>query len=449
MANSKKRESWIDMGKQAFWPAVLGFSLFGLCGCTDFSEFVHNGFKVGPNYRHPDAKMPEKWIDEGNPKVVSGNPNLADWWEVFDDPVLSKLVQNAYADNLTLRQARLQISVSGIQQQIAVSELLPQGQSLVAGVSHGLLRGNNGTFPAGGPAFGTGLAPSISARPLAVASTPVAGAGALPVGPAGTTTTNTSPLLNSAIGGGGAGIGLPVGSNRVFNNFGTSLNLAWEFDFWGLFRRNLEAANAGLDQSKHNYDELMVLQFANVATQYIQLRTLQKQLDVAMENIRLQEPFVAKLELQYKADTANSKPAYFQIKSTLDNIRALVPPLLASLRQTNNQLCNLLGIPVRATWSRNSAMAACPTPRTRKIASSIFRAPRTTKWSSASPPTCCCAVPTYRPWKNNCGSSPPRSASPRPNCSPTSASTAASVWRRIRPVRSSTSNRGSAASDPR
>jgi outer membrane protein TolC len=91
----------------------------------------------------------------------------------------------------------------------------------------------------------------------------------------------------------------------------------------------------------------MVLQFANVATQYIQLRTLQKQLDVAMENIRLQEPFVAKLKVQYEAGVANSKPAYFQIKSTLDNTRSLIPPLQAALRQTNNQLCNLLGIPVR------------------------------------------------------------------------------------------------------
>ncbi|HZZ78533.1 MAG TPA: TolC family protein [Gemmataceae bacterium] len=335
------------MGKSALGLACLAIGLFGLSGCTNFSEFVKNGFKVGPNYHEPGPKLPNNWIDEDHPKVLKGNPHLADWWEVFDDPVMTNLVQHAYVDNLTLQQARLQIGVSEIQQQVARSELLPQGQSLVASASHGIVSGNNGVLPVGGPAFGTALAPSVGAKPLAVASTPIAGASALPVGAAGTTTTNTSPLLNSSIGAGGAGVGIPVGPTRYFNNFGTSMNLAWELDFWGLFRRNLEASNAALDQSRQNYDELMVLQFSNVATQYIQLRTLQKQIDVAQENIRLQEPFVAKLKALYDNGAANSKPAYFQIKSTLDNTRALIPPLQASLRQTNNQLCNLLGIPVR------------------------------------------------------------------------------------------------------
>ena len=105
------------------------------------------------------------------------------------------------------------------------------------------------------------------------------------------------------------------------------MNLDWELDFWGLFRRNLEAANASLDQSMQNYDEIMVQLLANVATQYIEIRTLQKRLELARQNVRLQEPLVARLAEQYKAGIANSKPAYFQLKSNLDNTRALIPPL--------------------------------------------------------------------------------------------------------------------------
>ncbi len=68
------------------------------------------------------------------------------------------------------------------------------------------------------------------------------------------------------------------------------MNLAWELDFWGLYRRNLEAADASLEQSMQNYDTLMVQLLANVATQYIELRTLQRRLELARRNVSLQEP---------------------------------------------------------------------------------------------------------------------------------------------------------------
>ena len=34
-----------------------------LTGCTSLSEYVHNGFKVGPNYKEPPASVAKKWID--------------------------------------------------------------------------------------------------------------------------------------------------------------------------------------------------------------------------------------------------------------------------------------------------------------------------------------------------------------------------------------------------
>jgi NodT family efflux transporter outer membrane factor (OMF) lipoprotein len=125
------------------------------------------------------------------------------------------------------------------------------------------------------------------------------------------------------------------------------LNLAWELDFWGLFRRNLEAASASLKQSMYNYDEIIVQLLANVATQYVEMRTLQKRLALARQNVRKQQPLVRRLYKQYKFGIATSKPAYFQLKSNLDNTRALIPPLEIALRQANNQLCVLLGMPVR------------------------------------------------------------------------------------------------------
>jgi NodT family efflux transporter outer membrane factor (OMF) lipoprotein len=313
-------------------------------GCTTgLGEWFHNGAKVGPNYRQPPAPLPERWLDEGHPHVAIGEPNLASWWEVFDDPALTRLLRAAHRQNLTVRQAGIQILQAQIQRNIARSELLPQAQSLLAQYTHGEVSRNNGVPPGAGATFGTAFSPSTIVTPLPTPSTPIAGA--TPTNTAGTTTTGTSPLVSGIAAGGGGGV--PVGTSRFFDNFGTSLNLAWELDFWGLFRRNLEAADAGLEQSVENNDEILVQLLANVATQYVELRTLQRRLQLARRNVAEQEPLVAALFQRFKEKMKNSEPAYFQLKSNLDNTRALIPPLEISLRQANNQLCILLGIPVR------------------------------------------------------------------------------------------------------
>jgi NodT family efflux transporter outer membrane factor (OMF) lipoprotein len=336
-------------------PSLLSFCALaaialGQVGCaTAIDEWFHNGWKVGPDYQQPPAPLSQQWLDEGNPRVRAGDPNLAAWWDVFGDPALTRLIQEAYAQNLTVRQAGLQILQARIQRNIAATELLPQAQDLLAQYSHGEVSRNGGVAPGTGTSFGESLSPSVVVAPLSTPTTPIAGAtpaaGVLPVSGAGTTTTQTSPLISGVAAGGGSGV--PVGTSRIFDNFGTSLNLAWELDFWGLFRRNLEAADASLDQSMQNRDEIVVQLLANVATQYVELRTAQKRLVLARQNVRLQEPLVANLFQQYKAGYATAKPAYYQLKSNLDNTKALIPPLEIALRQANNQLCVLMGIPVR------------------------------------------------------------------------------------------------------
>jgi NodT family efflux transporter outer membrane factor (OMF) lipoprotein len=335
---------WVGWRRAVVYLILPGWFPLLLCGCTSFSDWAQNGFKVGPNYHASEPAVAPHWIDADDPRVRPGNPNIASWWEVFDDPELNRMIHVAATENLTARQAGLQIMQAQIQRNIARSELLPQAQSLLAQGTHGEFSNNNGFTPVPGPSSGTGLAPSAIVGPLATATAPIAGMAA-PLSLAGTTTTATSPLI-SGVAGASSAVGIPTGGSRFFNDLGTSMNLDWELDFWGLFRRNLEAANASLDQSMQNYNEIMVQLLANVATQYIEIRTLQKRLELARQNVRLQEPLVAKLEQQYKAGLASSKPAYFQLKSNLDNTRALIPPLEIGLRQANNQLCVLLGVPV-------------------------------------------------------------------------------------------------------
>ncbi len=80
-----------------------------LSGCTSFRDYVHNGFKVGPNYHRPPALSAEHWIDESDKRVRTDSDDLSSWWSVFNDPLLNQLMNNAYEQNLTLRQAGFRV----------------------------------------------------------------------------------------------------------------------------------------------------------------------------------------------------------------------------------------------------------------------------------------------------------------------------------------------------
>ena len=77
---------------------------------------------------------------------------------------------------------------------------------------------------------------------------------------------------------------------RRFNRSASGgFNLSWELDFWGRFRRSIEAADASLQASVDNYDDVLVVLLSDVATDYIQYRTFQQRLDLAHVNVKVQE----------------------------------------------------------------------------------------------------------------------------------------------------------------
>src|SRR5262249_43953463 len=102
---------------------------FLACGCTSLSDYIHNGFKVGPNYTAPPAPLAKDWID---PKAMldaddkrprSEADDLAQWWRVFNDPYLDQLIDAASKQNLTLRQAGFRILQARALRGIAIGEL--------------------------------------------------------------------------------------------------------------------------------------------------------------------------------------------------------------------------------------------------------------------------------------------------------------------------------------
>jgi outer membrane protein TolC len=84
----------------------------------------------------------------------------------------------------------------------------------------------------------------------------------------------------------------------------TAFNLTWEADFWGKYRRQIEAANSTLDASVETYDDALVTLLADVATNYVQYRVAQQQIKIARSNLESQERLVAIVEEQRRTQNA-------------------------------------------------------------------------------------------------------------------------------------------------
>jgi len=137
---------------------------------------------------------------------------------------------------------------------------------------------------------------------------------------------------------------LPIGN--FYSDWTAGFNLSWEVDFWGRFRRAIESANASLDASVENFDNVLVTLLADVAANYVQYRVAQMRIKIARDNIQSQEKLLALADRQFKVGTATSVDVE-QLRTLLEQTRSTIPFLQIALGQANDTLCILLGIPPR------------------------------------------------------------------------------------------------------
>ncbi|MHB1037419.1 MAG: efflux transporter outer membrane subunit [Pirellulales bacterium] len=134
--------------------------------------------------------------------------------------------------------------------------------------------------------------------------------------------------------------------NNFFDEWTVGAGLAWELDFWGRFRRGIESADANLDASVENYDDVLVLLLSQVAQSYVDIRTAEQRLDYARRNVADQRKSLDLAVIKFQ-NGATTRLDVTQGQSNLSQTEATIPPLEAARRQAANQLCILLGIPPR------------------------------------------------------------------------------------------------------
>jgi NodT family efflux transporter outer membrane factor (OMF) lipoprotein len=241
------------------------------------------GCLVGPDFSAPSAPIADKWLESNNLSVDTRNQEYRDWWTVFHDPVLNRLIETAYNQNLTLISAGTRVLEARAQLGVAIGEFYPQLQQ--------------------------GRGSMIYDRP-----------------------SHADPTA------------APQSLIRNFWRDALGLTVNWELDFWGKFRRGIESADAAYLASIANYDYALATLLGDVATTYIGIRTLQTQIEIARENIVKQKKALAIARAKYQGGTATKLDVY-QAENVLGQTESTIPQLTIQMNQGLNALAVLLGMP--------------------------------------------------------------------------------------------------------
>ena len=178
---------------------------------------------------------------------------------------------------------------------------------------------------------------------------------------------------------------------HLLERHSVGLDIGWELDFWGKFRRGIEAADAGYFASIAQYDDVQVLVAAQAASLYSSIRTIELRLRIAHENAALQKRSLEITERLFSSGNESELDVQ-QAKTLYLGTLATIPELEGSLRQTQNALASC--------WPDRPARCPKWRPAGRRFPW------QTSPSSSTCRPTCCAAGRTSG--RRKCSSLPSR-----------------------------------------
>jgi multidrug efflux system outer membrane protein len=197
--------------------------------------FSLSGCMLGPDYQRPDIDAPETFRDDYITEKASENisqtkidlpagQSLADtpWWEVFNDPALVALINEALQNNHDLKIAAARVEEARAFAGISRSALFPQ--------------------------IGLGLGYQKQG------------------------TSELSDPQNTATG-------------DTYRNYNAAATLSWELDMFGRLRRQDESAIATWIATEQGRRSVLISLIADVASNYFLLRELDLELEIAKRTL--------------------------------------------------------------------------------------------------------------------------------------------------------------------
>jgi multidrug efflux system outer membrane protein len=187
------------------------------------------GCNVGPGYKRPSAQVPDTWKGEGPWQAATPKDAIPKgaWWQIFHDAELDRLELELMQANQSLTAAQDRLSQARSQARISSSAYFPQVSADPSGLREEV----------------------SSSRAFATTSKP--------------------PFTQ--------------------NNFTVPFSVSYELDLFGRVRRNLEAANASLQASAADLENVRLVLTAELAADYFNLRELDREAGVVRQSVDIQQ----------------------------------------------------------------------------------------------------------------------------------------------------------------
>lgn len=249
-----------------------------------FSILCTSCMRIGPEFERPEVAIQEEWCGMEATTIEDSC-----WWHSLGDPVLDGLICKMMDQNLSLQMAAVKIQAAKAELAIAHGFLYPQKQQLSGSYISNRFSKN---------------APPISTLP-----------------------DEFQPLVPT--------------SNQLYSS---DLEVIWELDIWGRFRKGVDAATARLCATVFDQHDVVVVLLAEVADAYLSLREAQELFRVIENNLEIQKRSLDIATVRYRNGLVSELDVH-QAATILSQTRAEAEQTQKGMLKARNALAVLLSLP--------------------------------------------------------------------------------------------------------
>ena len=257
------------------------------------------GCTVGPNYKEPQVAVPDQF---GQATTQPATQPVADipnaWWTAFNDPVLNRLVVEAVQSNLDLRAAEARVREARAARGVAASDYWPDIDAV-------------GSYSRSRPSKTIGNFGSFA-----------------------------------------------VGEQDLWQ---AGFDAAWEIDVFGAVRRGVQAAEADIQASVADRNDVLLTLLGEVARNYVELRGFQRQVVIAENNVKSQQETLDLTRVRLNAGLGTDL-AVAQTEAQVAATQSQIPAFQSLAQQSIHRLSVLLGKQPQALQAQLEPVQPVPAP---------------------------------------------------------------------------------------
>ncbi len=269
---------------------------FFLQGLTRCALLALTSCAVGPNYHTPELAMPTTFVEEKK-DLPDEIAALASWWTSFNDPLLDVLIHEAVQQNLDFHIALEKIAETRALYHLQTAELFPK-------------------IDLNGEQRRSRISQTLFESPF-------------------------------------------LGPTKQ-DSYRLGFDASWEIDIFGKIRRAKEASFYDYESQIENARDIYITLLGDIASEYIQIRSLQNQIDLKKKNIVIQSDLLNLAHSLFDAGLASDIEVE-TATALLEQEKSALPPLEEGLSQGIYRLAVLLGKPPENLGQQPKAFQPVPT----------------------------------------------------------------------------------------